>query len=98
MTISHSDAYYQYVDGKKLLSTTLLERERLLHQLEKLAKAPQKSTVKSGIIRFDLAKAQELLYELSLLRENIDSLVSEINRYAKQCDLPSIERIELESK
>ena len=91
MTTPAQDAYYQYSDGMRLLSETLTEREQLLRELEEVAKAPQGQDSSQIIIRFDVARAQTLLFELSIITEKIDSLVVLINSYAEKCGKPQVE-------
>ena len=91
MTKPAQDAYYQYSDGMKLLSETLTEREQLLRELEEIAKAPQGQGRAEIITRFDVARAQTLLFELSITTEKIDSLVVLINTYAEKCGKPRVE-------
>ena len=91
MTTPAQDAYYQYSDGMRLLSETLTEREQLLRELEEVAKAPQGQDSSQIIIRFEVARAQTLLFELSIITEKIDSLVVLINSYAEKCGKPPVE-------
>jgi hypothetical protein len=91
MTTPAQDAYYQYSDGMRLLSETLTEREQLLRELEEVAKAPQGQDSSQIIIRFDVARAQTLLFELSIITEKIDSLVVLVNSYAEKCGKPQVE-------
>jgi hypothetical protein len=91
MTTPAQDAYYQYSDGMRLLSETLTEREQLLRELEEVAKAPQGQDSSQIIIRFDVARAQTLLFELSIITEKIDSLVVLINTYAEKCGKPRVQ-------
>jgi|SRR6266508_10261 len=91
MTTPAQDAYYQYSDGMKLLSETLVEREQLLRELEHLAKAPQGKSSAEIIPRFNVVRAQLLLFDLSVIAEKIDMLVIQINTYADQCGQPRVE-------
>ena len=91
MTTPAQDAYYQYSDGMRLLSETLTEREQLLRELEEVAKASQGQGSAEIITRFDVARAQTLLFELSIITEKIDSLVVLINIYAEKCGKPRLE-------
>ncbi len=90
MTILDQDVHYQYSDGRDLLSATLMERELLLRELEELAKAPQGSGNTESIARFDLFRGQALLFELSVIADNIDSLIIQINGYAEKCGKPRV--------
>ena len=89
MTMNY-DAYYQYSDGRDILSMTLIQRENLLRELKALADAPQGNGGSETITEFDLLRAQELLYELSLLAEKIISLAVQINCYAETIGKPCI--------
>src|SRR5689334_8570761 len=91
MTTPAQDANYQYSDGMKLLSETLVEREQLLRELEGLAKAPQGKSSTEIIARFNVVRAQTLLFDLSVIDEKIDMLVVQINTYAEQCGQPRVE-------
>jgi len=91
MTTPDQDAAYQYSDGKELLSATLVEREELLQELENLAKAPQGTDNGEIVLRFDMTRAQTLLFELSILTERIDALIILINSYAEKCGKPRVE-------
>jgi hypothetical protein len=98
MITTNQDLYYQYSDGKDLLSASIMEREQLLRELENLAKAPQGQGSSEIIVRFDVARAQTLLFELSVLTEKIDSLVVLINNYAEKGGLPRVEMTETKLK
>ena len=89
------DIYYQYADGRDLLSAALIERRQLLEELENLTKAPQESLNDGIITRFDIARAQTLLYELSFVTERIDTLIVLINGYAEKCGKPHVEITEI---
>ncbi len=89
MTSLRQDIVYQYSDGRDLLSAFLIERSQLLRELEMLARQGQVSA--EIITDFDLAKAQTLLFDLSLLTERIDDLVVQINDYAGRCGKPRVE-------
>jgi hypothetical protein len=91
MTTPAQDADYQYSDGMKLLSGTLIEREQLLRELEDLAKAPQGKGSTEVITRFNLVRAQTILFDLSIMAEKIDLLVVQINSYAEQCGKPRVD-------
>ena len=98
MTILDQDVHYQYSDGRDLLSATLMERELLLRELEELAKAPQGTGSTESIARFDVVRAQALLFELSIIADKIDSLIIQINKYAKKCGKPRVELKETKPK
>ena len=91
MTLPDQDATYQYLDGRELLSAALTERRQLLQELETLAKGPQGTTSEESILRFDVTRAQTLLFELSILTEQIDSLIILINMYAEKCGKPKVD-------
>jgi len=91
------DIYYQYSDGRDLLSATLIERRELLEELEKLAEAPQEPRTDGSLTRFDITRGQTILYELSFVTERIDSLIVLINGYAEKCGQPSVEIRETEA-
>jgi hypothetical protein len=91
ITMPDQDIYYQYANGRDLLSATLIERRQLLWELETLAKAPEETRRDGAIVRFGRTRAQTLLCELSLVTERIDSLVVLINGYAEQCGKPHVE-------
>lgn len=90
MTINH-DAYYQYSDGRDMLSITLMQRDNLLRELEALAKEPQGTGGTESIAGFDIVKAQSLLYEISIIAEEIDSLIVQINLYSEIIKKPRVE-------
>ena len=94
MTTVEEDTIYQYLDGKDLLDTTLDERRQLLRKLEQLAKVSQEDSNPERVARLPLVNAQTLLFELSMIDENIDTLVLEINSYAERCGRPRVECIE----
>lgn len=91
MTTVEQDTIHQYLDGRDLLRASLTERGHLLHELEKLARAPQTTSSAANIIKFPLVRAQALLFELSLIGEHVDTLISEINSYAERCGQPPIQ-------
>ncbi len=89
MTV-HQDTIYQYLDGWDLLGAALMERGQLLRELEQLAKAPQETSSAEHVAGFPLVSAQALLFELSVIGEDIDTLIFEINRYAETCGKPRV--------
>ena len=93
VTTLEQDTIYQYLDGWNLLSSTLVERRQLLRMLEQLAKDPQGTTDTKHVAGFPLVSAQALLFELSIIGENIDTLIGEINSYAERCGKPRVEII-----
>src|ERR1051325_9657241 len=95
VTTVDQDTIYQYLDGWDLLGVALTERRQLLRELEQLAKTPQDTESTGHVIGFPLMSAQALLYELSLIGEDIDTLIVEINRYAERCGKPGVQVIEV---
>ena len=89
MTIEQ-DTIYQYHDGWHFLDKAIIERGQLLRELEQLAKAPQSTPIIECVAEFPLARAQTLLFELSVIGEHIDALIREVNRYAERCSKPGI--------
>jgi len=87
----NEDIYYQYSDGKSLLHATVVERDQLLRELEAVARAPQGTGEGQKLVRFDVAGAQSLLFELSIKAERIDSLIIQINSYAERCGMPLVD-------
>ena len=73
----------KYSKDRDLLSATLVECERLLWELEYLAKNPQQEGNSDIANRLNLAKAQKFLCERLMLGEKIDSLVILVNHYAE---------------
>ena len=91
MITPDQDTIYQYQDGWDLLGAALTERGQLLRELEHLAKAPQGSVGMPHIAEFPLVSAQALLFELSVIGEDINTLIAEINRYAERCGKPPVQ-------
>ena len=85
------DKIYQYVDGRDLLNAALVEHERLLWELEDLAKEPQRDANSNLTNKLNLVKAQVLLFERLMIGEKIDSLVILVNHYAEKLSKPPIE-------
>ena len=90
MTTVDQDTIYQYQDGWELLKAAITEQAEKLRELERLAKTPQVSNSIEIIAGFPLISAQALLFELSMIGEQIDTLVGEINRYAERCGKPGV--------
>ena len=86
---------YQYSDGRDLLSDTLMEHERLLWELEHLAKEPQRDGNSDIANRLNLIKAQILLFERLIIGKKIDSLVMLSNHYAEVLSEPRTEILEI---
>jgi hypothetical protein len=91
MTTVEQDTIYQYQDGWDLLSAALMERRQLLRELEQLAKTPQGTESTDNVPDFPLLSAQALLFELSIIGENVNALIGEINRYAERCGKPRVQ-------
>ena len=89
-TIPNQDLYQKYTDCKNLLSVMITERDQLLQELAALAQAPQGKGTLERFVRFDISKAQMLLFELSLRVNRIDVLILEINSYAERCGMPLV--------
>jgi len=94
MTIPNQDIYYQYSESRELLTATLIERNQLLRALESLSKASQGPVSTEIIARFDLGRAQTLLFQLSVITKKIDSLIILINSYAEKAGMPQVEMID----
>src|ERR1051325_9492350 len=94
MTTSDQDTIYQYQDGWNLLGAAVMVRGQLLRELEYLVKAPQETKSIESIAEFRVGSAQALLFELSVIGEDIASLIREINHYADRCGKPRVEVIE----
>lgn len=94
MMTADQDTIYQYVDGQDLLQTTLVERMQLLCKLEELVKSAQATQSTQNVAGFHVITAQVLLFELSVIGEYIDTLISEINSYAERCKKPRVQVIE----
>ena len=85
------DKIYQCSDGWDLLNAALVEHERLLWELEHLAKDPQGNGSSDISNRLNLVKTQILLFERLIIGEKIDSLVVLVNHYAESLSNPHIE-------
>ena len=85
------DKIYQYSDGEDFLSATLVEHERLLWELEYLAKEPPEEGNSDIANRLNLIKVQVLLFERLMIGEEIDSLVVLVNHYAEVISAPHME-------
>jgi hypothetical protein len=97
MTTLDQDAVYQYMDGRDLLRAALQDRAQLLSELQALGKEAEGKDMAEMIPRFDIIRAQTLLFELSTLVERIDSLVVQINTYADRTGQAHIQLIERRS-
>jgi hypothetical protein len=91
MTTIDQDTIYQYHDGWDLLGAAVLERVQLLRELESMAKVPQGNGRPGRVAEFPHASAQALLFELSMIGKDIDTLIGEINRYAERCGKPPVQ-------
>ena len=91
MAVFDLDKICQYSDGEDFLNATLVEHERLLWELEYLAKEPQGDGSSDILNRLNLVKAQILLFERLMIGEKIDSLVVLVNHYAELLNPPHME-------
>jgi len=82
----------QYSDGRDLLRDALVEHERLLWELEYLAKEPQRDSNSDITNRLNLIRAQILLFERLMIGEKIDLLVVLIRYYAEILSRPPEEK------
>jgi hypothetical protein len=82
---------YKYPYGSDLLNDILVEHERLLWELEDLAKELQSDANSSLTNKLNLVKAQILLFERLMIGEKIDSLVVLVNYYAEKLSEPRVE-------
>jgi len=95
MTVDQ-DTVYQYQDGWDLLGAALQQRKQLIGNLEHLVRATQESDSHAGdVVGFPVARAQLLLFELSMIGENIDALIREVNSYAERCGRPRVQVVEI---
>ena len=85
------DKIYQHADGRDLLSATLVQHERLLWELEDLAREPQAEGNSDITNRLNLVKVQILLFERLMIGKKIDSLVVLVNHYAEELCNPHME-------
>ena len=85
------DKIYKYPYGRDLLNAALVEHERLLWELEDLAREPQRDANSNLTNKLNLVKVQVLLFERLMIGEKIDSLVILVNHYAEKLSKPSIE-------
>jgi hypothetical protein len=82
------DQIFQYPAGRDFLSVALVEHERLLWELEYLAKEPQRDPDSDIANKLNLIKTQILLFERLMIGEKIDSLVVLVNHYAELLSKP----------
>ena len=85
------DKICQYSDGEDFLNATLVEHQRLLWELEYLAKEPQGDGNSDILNRLNLVKAQILLLERLMIGEKVDSLVVLVKHYAEILSKPRFE-------
>ena len=85
------DKIFQYSGGMNLLSDTLMEHQRLLWELEYLAKTTHQEGNSDIANRLNLVRAQILLFERLLIGERIDSLVVLVNHYAEILSQPRVD-------
>jgi hypothetical protein len=82
---------HKYTDGWDLVSDTLLEHERLLWELEYLAKESQPEGNSDINNKLNLVKAQILLFERLLIGERIESLIALSHHYADILSQPRLQ-------
>ena len=82
---------HKYSKDTSLLRATLAECERVLWELEYLAKTPQHKGNSIITNKLNLIKAQKLLCERLMIGERVDSLVVLINHYAEILRKPLLE-------
>ena len=68
-----------------------MEHERLLWELEDLAREPQRDANSNRADKLNLIKAQVLLFERLMIGGKIDSLVVLVNHYAEKLSEPRVE-------
>ena len=82
---------YQYPYGSDLLNDILVEHERLLWELEDLAREPRRDASSNLADKLNLIKAQVLLFERLMIGGKIASLVVLVNHYAEKLSEPRVE-------
>src|SRR5215216_2755218 len=85
-----TELHQHYEDDTHLLALILEERDQLLRELKDVALAPLGTGTLERFMRFDLIRAQGLLFELSIRVQRIDSLIVQINSYAEQGGMPLV--------
>ena len=82
---------HKYSNETDLLSDTLVECERLLWELEYLAKKSQPEGNSEIFDRLNLVRTQKLLCERLMIGQRTDSLVILIKHYAEILRQPHVE-------
>jgi hypothetical protein len=91
MVVFDLDKIYQYSEGMDLLSAILREHQRLLWELEYLARKPQQEGNTDIANRLNLVRAQILLFERLMIGEKIDSLMVLVKHYAEMLSQSRVE-------
>jgi hypothetical protein len=91
MEAFHLNKIYQHPDGIEFLNATLVEHERLLWELEYVAREPERDADANITNKLNLLRAQILLFERLMIGEKIDSLIVLVNHYAEKLSEPRIE-------
>lgn len=81
MVVFDLDKIIQDADGRDLLISVPAEHERLVWELEYLAKETQSDDNSDVTNRLNLIKTQILLFERLIIGEEITSLVMLVNHY-----------------
>jgi hypothetical protein len=68
-----------------------MEHERLLWELEHLAKEPEREGDSDVMNRLNLVRTQILLFERLMIGERVDSLVVLVHHYAEILSGPPVE-------
>ena len=79
MMKADQDSMYQYSDGHGLLNTTLTQQMQLVNSAKGTRSA-------ENMAALHVIRAQTLLFEFSVIGDQIDSLISELNGYAERGD------------
>jgi hypothetical protein len=91
MEAFHLNKIYQHPDRIEFLNATLVEHERLLWELEYVAREPERDADANITNKLNLLRAQILLFERLMIGEKIDSLIVLVNHYAEKLSEPRIE-------
>ena len=75
----------KYREGKTNLDQLLRERNELLESLEVLVEQARDLTTSDTIVKFDVAKSQDLCTTLKDVETRIDALIADINVHAGKC-------------
>lgn len=83
----------KYDQAWQVLFDLVLQRNRLLEQLHRMAQLASELTPASGmVIEFDMETAGKLLQEASELAPKIDAAIEDVNHWGKQIGKPKIEK------